>query len=247
VNWFKIDRDGDTAHVFWFGEIGTFNAGADVFLKELGDAPKVSLTIRNCPGGSVPDALKIADVFAGRDVEVFVAGVCASAAVLGLNARRVVCTPGARFMIHALQDAVMGPADQLRGRADCLDRLTGRVLDMLSKRLTCDPEQIRGWLTDGRDHWFTADEALAMGLVDEIVPEPSREADAPSLRSDHPESMDDGSEALFYDLVQAMGRIHVRSRAEFARNLNVLLSRQITELPRPACAGPGAEPGAVLG
>ena len=227
----------------WFGEIAAFDAGADEFLAALGDTPKVRLVMRDCPGGSSTDALRIAEAFTGRDVEVFVAGVCASAAVLGLvGARRVTCSPGARFMLHAVQDAVFGPAALLRGRAAMLDRITGRVCDLLSKRLTVGPEQIHAWLTDGADHWFTAREALALGLVDEVVEDaafaPQSVEDVPSTGAGNDE--DGSDETLALDLLRALGRVDVCNKARFLRELHVWSTFNVHELPRSACAVPGA-------
>jgi hypothetical protein len=78
--------------------------------------------------------------------------------------------PAGLLMIHApWMGAAAGNAEELRQQADALDKVSEAMLT--AYRRSGQPDAvIRGWL-DGKDHWFTADEALALGLVTEIVPE----------------------------------------------------------------------------
>lgn len=88
--------------------------------------------------------------------------------------------------------------------------------------------QISAWLA--KDSYFTASEALATGLSDEITePPPSAAADG-----DSPEASTAGpteDERLFFAMLSAMGsNVQVRSKAEFGRNFSAWFTHSVSEL-----------------
>ena len=153
---------------------GTF--GLDVTVQavraQLQAAPAgVRPTVRiNSEGGSVQEAVAVFSELQSHPggVDTEVAGWALSAATIPLMAgkRRSMAACGL-LMVHAPWLSTAGNADQLRESAAVLDQV--RATMRVAYRRTGKPDaQIDAWL-DGADHWFTADEALRAGLVDEVV------------------------------------------------------------------------------
>jgi ATP-dependent protease ClpP protease subunit len=70
-------------------------------------------------------------------------------------------------MLHVPATAALGSSTRLRQEADALDALNSKCVALLSKRTGQPLKVCDGWLS-GPDRWFTAQEAVANGLVDEI-------------------------------------------------------------------------------
>ena len=84
----------------------------------------------------------------------------------------------ARLMIHSVSGGCWGDKDDLRKCIDEIDALEGTLADIYASRTGKTAGEVRAEWFDGEEHWFTADEALAAGLVDgvydtEPVPEDS--------------------------------------------------------------------------
>jgi len=75
------------------------------------------------------------------------------------------------LMVHAPWTTEGGNANELRQRATMLDSVA-RSMQAAYARSGQPPEVIASWLDD-RDHWFTADEAMNLGLATETVAEPA--------------------------------------------------------------------------
>jgi ATP-dependent protease ClpP protease subunit len=124
----------------------------------------------NSDGGSVQAGVAIYSAILGwpGGVTTEVAGWALSIASLVLMAgdkRR--CHGTSLAMVHSPWCDASGNSQALRERADLLDRVAQTLKS--GYRRTGQPEAvIEGWLS-GPDHWFTADEALAAGLVTEVV------------------------------------------------------------------------------
>ena len=133
----------------------------------------ISLYI-NSPGGSVSAGLAIYDAmqFIRCDVSTVCIGMAASmASVLtaaGAPGKRFI-TPNSQIMIHQ----PMGGAESRTQQTDfeiaaqemrkCRDRLEG----ILAKHTGQTIERVHA--DSERDHWLTAEEAKAYGLVDDVV------------------------------------------------------------------------------
>lgn len=130
----------------------------------------------NSDGGSVQAGVGIFNALRGwpGGLTVEISGWALSIASLILMAgdvRRI--HPTGAVMVHAPWTRAEGSADELRQRADALDTVAA---SMRAGYLATGqkPEVIELWLS-GPDFWFTADQALAAGLVTEvIVADPSR-------------------------------------------------------------------------
>ncbi|WP_089105453.1 ATP-dependent Clp protease proteolytic subunit [Streptomyces hyaluromycini] len=134
----------------------------------------ISLYI-NSPGGSFSAMAAIYDTvqYVSCDVETICLGQAgASAAVLlaaGTPGKRSVL-PGARIVLQqpSLPEPVQGQPSDLIIRAEELDRVRTLLEGMLARHTGRTPEQVHRDLE--RDLVLDAQEALAYGLVDRVVP-----------------------------------------------------------------------------
>lgn len=131
----------------------------------------------NSPGGSVPMMLAIADTVAllPNDVVTVALGWAASAGQFVLSAGtpgKRLALPHARILLHQGSSGIGGSAADVELQADDLravrDTVLGRIAAMSGQ--TYD----RVFADSLRDRWFSAPQAVAYGLVDAVVTDPSQ-------------------------------------------------------------------------
>jgi ATP-dependent Clp protease, protease subunit len=106
----------------------------------------------------------------------------------GARGRRQ-ATPNARILIHQpWAGQFQGQATDLERAAKETLRLRARVDDILAEATGQDVERIRR--DTDRDTWFSAEEAVAYGLVDEVrgVTSPPAQANGRAGRSNGPKA-----------------------------------------------------------
>lgn len=119
----------------------------------------------NSSGGDVFAALAIVDTLKNspRDITIRVKGLCASAATLLLcTGKKVIAAQNSLFLLHAPSTMIYERVDaaKLKEMATTLEKIEGQLKAIYSARAqNIDLSQ---------EKWLTADEALAMGLIDEI-------------------------------------------------------------------------------
>ena len=126
----------------------------------------------NSPGGDVSALLAIYDTmqYIKPDVSTIVMGLAASAAaVLALAgaAGKRFALPNARILLHQPHGGAQGQAVDIEIQAREMIRLR-KLLDSLIAKHTGQPLEKVEKDTD-RDFILTADEALAYGVIDEII------------------------------------------------------------------------------
>lgn len=194
----------------WFDEgIGASDVAAA--LREIGPGP-VNVRI-NSGGGDVFDGVAIHSLLARHagTVTVYVDGLAASAAsFIMLAGDRIVSARNAFIMIHDANTGTYGNGDTHRQAADLLDKVSDNIADMYAERAGEDAAFWRALMVDkGEDGtWYTGQEALEAGLVDELTEVPDDEAVAARLAgwsamlpqaarefiSDHPAEDDEDDE-----------------------------------------------------
>ncbi len=152
---------------------------AQLLFLEYEDIEKDIHLYINSPGGDITALFAIYDTmkFIKPDVSTFCFGQAASAAavLLGGGARgKRFALPHARILLHQPFGGVGGQASDIEIQAKEILRMRDLLNDMLA-RDTGQPVERIAADTD-RDFVMTADEAMAYGLVDEILS--SREAEA---------------------------------------------------------------------
>ncbi|MCO7477547.1 ATP-dependent Clp protease proteolytic subunit [Stenotrophomonas maltophilia] len=169
---------GGEAELLIYGPIGDYFWGEGVtaasVVEQLAGTTASVINVRiNSDGGVVTDGLAIYNALKQHPatINVTVDGVAASIASLIAMAgstRRM--HENTMLMLHGPQGGGWGFAGDLRERADQIDVYGRQMLVSYSGRAK-NPADIETMLTDRRDHWLTASEALALGLVSEVIPD----------------------------------------------------------------------------
>lgn len=169
-------RDELLTEVFIYGDIGEDifegTVSAKDFVEELQNIGPGKINVHiNSFGGSVADGLAIYNAMKRHHASVYTYndGVCMSVASLILMGGEVVnAADNSLTMIHAPWVIAAGNAVEFREKAEMLDTFA-KAMASAYARNGIDPEYIMSMLTDGKDHVFTADEALKIGLIDNIT------------------------------------------------------------------------------
>lgn len=177
----KASVDGKSADVFIYGEITKYaweeygEVSSITFKNELdslGDDVEVINLYINSPGGSVFEAMAIIAMLNRHPAKIIshIDGVAAScASVIPMISEKIIMPSNALMMIHHAMTGAWGNADQLRKAADDVERISQSMcqyyLDKAGDKL--DSENLNEMLKE--DTWLTAEQALEIGLVDEII------------------------------------------------------------------------------
>lgn len=128
----------------------------------------------NSPGGLVDQTLAIYDTmqFMGSEVATYCIGQAASGAAIilmaGTKGKRFIL-PNAKVMLHQPYGGITGQAEDIRIQAEEVLRDKHRLNAIIAKCTGKDVKQVAE--DTERDRFLTAQEALAYGLVDEILDE----------------------------------------------------------------------------
>ena len=126
----------------------------------------------NSPGGSVYAGLGIYDTmqFIGSQVTTICTGIAASMAsvllVAGEKGKRY-CLPHSRVLIHQPLSGVQGQASDMEIAVREVLRVKDELYRIISEHSGKPYEEIAR--DSDRDYWMNAEEALAYGMVDEIM------------------------------------------------------------------------------
>lgn len=176
-------EDGRPAEIRLYGEIGPWGISADAFARALDDVTASDLNVRiNSPGGSIFDGVAIYSQLRSHAARVVVTvdSLAASAAsFIAMAGDEIRMEPAALMMIHEGRGGATGTATDLREWASLLDKLNANITAIYARRSKRDADEIAAWM--GRDRWFTAAEALDVGLADRI-----NEDDEPDAGSSDP-------------------------------------------------------------
>ena len=161
--------------VFVRGEVTDDLANAvcgQLLLLSAADARQDIRLYVNSPGGSLTAGMAVYDTmcFVPNDIVTVGVGFAASMGQFlltsGTRGKRFVL-PHARVMMHQPSGGIGGSASDIRIQAENLLHAK-RVLQQLTAEQTGrDVAEIRA--DAERDRWFTAEEAVAYGLVDQVV------------------------------------------------------------------------------
>ena len=152
----------------WWGESVT----ASQFVKDINALKADQVTVRiNSYGGSVHDGVAIHNAMKRHTatIDVQIDGIAASiASLIAMAGDKVTIAENALMMIHAPLTGVWGNAVALREAADMLDTHSRAVATSYASKSGKSADDVLALLSDGKDHWFTAAEALAEGYVDAV-------------------------------------------------------------------------------
>lgn len=163
------------AEIWIYGDIGESwweeSVSASSFVREINALDVDAITVRiNSFGGSVPDGLAIYNAIKRHKAHVTTAvdGIAFScASLIAMAGDTVEMAENAMLMIHAPWTYTAGNSAELRAVADQLDTWAASMASSYGNRMG-DKDAALALLTDGADHYYTAEQALAEGLVDVV-------------------------------------------------------------------------------
>lgn len=164
------------AEIYIYGDIGESwyeeTVSAAQFVRDLNALDAQAITVRiNSIGGSVPDGLAIFNAMRRHPATITteVDGMAFSiASLIAMAGDKVHMADNAMLMIHAPWTYAAGNAAELREMADQLDTWAAAMSTSYAAR-TGDQPAMLALLTDGKDHYYTAAEALEAKFVDAVT------------------------------------------------------------------------------
>lgn len=141
-----------------------------LFLESENPKKEISMYI-NSPGGIVTSALAIYDTmqYIKSPVSTVCMGMAASAGSLILAAGEAgmrISLPQARIMVHQPSGGFRGQASDIERHAEDIIKTKRRLNEIYVKHCGRTYEEVERTLD--RDHFMSAEEALAWGLVDHV-------------------------------------------------------------------------------
>ncbi len=142
-----------------------------LYLEAQDDESDIWLYI-NSPGGSVTAGMAIYDTmqFVNCDVGTLCMGLAASMGQFLLTAGapgKRFCLPHARVMMHQPLGGVRGQASDIAIQAEQLAYVKRLMAERIAQHSGQSVEQVQA--DSERDRWFTAEEAKAYGLCDNVI------------------------------------------------------------------------------
>ncbi|GAB3755145.1 ClpP-like prohead protease/major capsid protein fusion protein [Lysobacter olei] len=156
-----------------YGPIGESFWGDSVtaasVVEQLDQLNVATVNVRiNSPGGSVTDGLAIYNALVRHPAKIIVTvdGQAASiASLIAMAGDDVVMPANSLLMVHAPYLYAGGNANDMRDFAERLDTHAAAMAESYIAK-TGKREDVEAMLSDGRDHWFTAAEAIEFGFAD---------------------------------------------------------------------------------
>lgn len=176
-SWYTFQASGEaelrSIEIFVYGEIGAWGVTANQFVQDLramDDGVSPVIAAFNSIGGELFDGLAIHNALSrlGERCTGRIDALAASAAGVAVcGAHRVVIAANAMLMIHNPWTYAAGDAEDLRKVADALDQsLEAIIAAYKSKAPDIDEVELRRMVN--AETWLTANEAVALGLADEV-------------------------------------------------------------------------------
>lgn len=165
----------DTCCILLYGEIGDYgDVGAEDVVRQIAAAERTyrKIDVRiNSVGGDVAAGIAIFNFLrqSAADITIYIDCIAASTAsfIAGCG-KRVKMSRYGQIMIHQPMSDVFGNAAKLKDCVAHLEQIENTLCEIYAARTGKSVEEIRATYMDGRDHWLTAEEALAEGFIDEI-------------------------------------------------------------------------------
>lgn len=176
-SWYTLQASGEAEQrdieIFVYGEIGTWGVTANQFVQDLramDDGVSPVTVAFNSIGGDLFDGLAIHNALSrlGERCTGRIDALAASAASVAVcGAHRVVIAASAMLMIHNPYTFTGGDAEDFRRVADVLDQtLEAIIAAYKAKAPDIDEVELRRLVN--AETWLTANEAVALGLADEV-------------------------------------------------------------------------------
>ncbi|MGA5482142.1 head maturation protease, ClpP-related [Pseudomonas siliginis] len=175
--WYALQASGEATErvieVFVYGEIGAWGITANQFVQDLramDDGVSPVIAAFNSIGGDLFDGLAMHNALSrlGERCTGRIDALAASAASVAVcGAHRVVIAANAMLMIHNPYTYAGGGAEDFRRVADVLDQTLEAIIAAYKAKAPDINEAELRRMVDA-ETWLTANEAVALGLADEV-------------------------------------------------------------------------------
>lgn len=175
--WYDIRGAANEPEIWIYGDIGDSwyaeSVTAAQFVKDIQAITADKITVRiNSYGGAVSDGLAIHNAIKRHNAHVTTAidGVAmSSASLIAMAGDTLEMAENGILMIHAPWLVAAGNSAELRQHADTLDKWAEAMATSYAAKSGKSVDEILSLLTDGKDHYYTAAEAMTEGFVDSVV------------------------------------------------------------------------------
>jgi len=171
----KVTAVNNIAEIFLYGYIG-WDVKASDFMTTLREQEETykDITLRiNSGGGEVFEGLPMYNNIKSSKASIttMVDGLAASmASVIMCAGKKVKAASNAMIMVHGPKGGDFTNVENLETIVEYMKKMKADMAKIYSQKTGKSEEWIiTNWLSDGKDHWFTAAEALQAGLIDEVI------------------------------------------------------------------------------
>ena len=165
--WYNITASAKSTDIYVYDEIGLWGVTAQDFVNETKDITgKIKVHI-NSPGGSVFDGYAIYSHLKGKDVEVYIEGLCASiATVIACAGKKIHMSENSLYMIHPASCGSYGTVKDHEKTIEVLSKINSGILNTYVTRTGMDREKISEMVE--AETWLDSAEAKLYGFVDHV-------------------------------------------------------------------------------
>ncbi len=170
--WFTFKNEaGQTPELFIYDDIDDwFGVSAQGVVDQIRNMDATDINVRiNCRGGMVFEGIAIYNALRlhKANVHISIEGLAASiASVIAMAGDTVTIAENAMMMIHNPYGWAQGDADAMRKTADVMDKIADSIAVSYTARTGKTIEEMKALMDT--ETWYTATEALAAGLVDQV-------------------------------------------------------------------------------
>lgn len=123
----------------------------------------------NSPGGSLMDALSVADQIKTIKSPIYSIGegmVASAATFISMSCDKRYLLPSSHMLIHQLSSVAWGKYEEIQDELELLDMLMETMKKFYKTHSKLSYKEVGKLLK--RDSWFNAKQSISMGLADEI-------------------------------------------------------------------------------
>lgn len=164
-----ITLSGNVGEPYWYDddEEDFINAKR---VKSLVENSNKDIVIKlNSPGGDVFDGIEVYNYLKNLDnhITIEVTALAASAAsIIAMAGDEILMCTGSQMMMHQASTITWGNKDDHYKSINALETIDDSIVSIYADRTGIEREILSEWLSG--EKWFTAEEAVAKGLADNI-------------------------------------------------------------------------------
>ena len=162
-----LTLSGSVRKKAWYDDENTEYINIEAISDSLEDVDG-DITIRlNSGGGDVFEGIEVYNYLKSLDnhITIEVTALAASAAsIIAMAGDEIKMCTGSTMMVHEASTIAWGNKADIQKVLNSLDTIDESLVSIYAERTGADKETINGWIEG--ETWFTADEAIKVGLAD---------------------------------------------------------------------------------